>query len=1011
MIAPIRVRKIAMLVTLLSLVATGFYWWQLSKAGDQLRSETLAQAELRARQLNDSVAQQVAILIRYVDFAAQELGETYIDGKLSEFRKQVDEVEERFPEQSLLQIAVIDAQGYLAYSNLGMKERVYLGDREHFKAHLGSDKTQLFVSAPVLGRVSRQWSIQFTRPLLRHGRFAGVIVLSLSPEYLHKTLRELSLGREDSIAIFRQSGEYLARNVDNEIALGKAVGPRPFLGPDAPSGGLFKSKAYFDNVVRLFQWRRLSDAPVVVVLGLSETALLKPVDAIIHKNRWQAGIATALLWLLTLGAILLLQRLSSQQKLIVRHAQRLQATSNDLQESEKRLRTIFETEPECIKVVDRNGELVEMNQAGLAMLEAATLEEARQKKLIDYVAPEDQAAFLALHRRVMNGESAVLEFKITGLKGTLHHLETHATPMPDANGNISLLLGITRDVTASMHAKQQLRIAATAFESQEGMLVTDAVGAILRVNQAFTRITGYTADEVIGKNPRILNSGRHDAYFYKEMWERIKRTGEWEGEIWNRRKNGDVYPEHLTITAVKDAGGNVVNYVATLMDITASKASEEEIRNLAFFDPLTRLPNRRLLQDRLQQALASCGRSGKSGAILFIDLDNFKNLNDTLGHDIGDLLLEKVAIRLSSCVREGDTVARIGGDEFVVMLEDLSDNILDAAEQTESVGSKILASLNVPYQLGIHTYDNSPSIGATLFNDNHNSIDELLKQADIAMYQAKKAGRNTMRFFDPRMQQSLSARLALELELRKAIEKDQFQLYYQIQVDETHRPLGAEALLRWMHPEHGLMAPAEFIPMAEETGLIVPIGWWVLETACTQLKAWEKDPLTRNLVLSINVSAKQFHQPDFVDQVQAAVDHYGIDPALLKLELTESILLENVDTTIKRMSALKKTGVGFSLDDFGTGYSSLQYLKRLPLDQLKIDQSFMQEITSDSSDMAIVSTIIAMAQSMQMGVIAEGVETEEQRQLLLRKGCNHFQGYLFSKPVPVEQFEKLLHRG
>jgi diguanylate cyclase (GGDEF)-like protein/PAS domain S-box-containing protein len=652
-----------------------------------------------------------------------------------------------------------------------------------------------------------------------------------------------------------------------------------------------------------------------------------------------------------------------------------------------------------------------MNRAGLEMLEAASLEVAQQKSLIEYVNPEDRNAFMSLHRRVMMGESGVLEFRIIGLKGTLRYLETHATPMRDANGDISLLLGITRDITASIHTKQQLRIAATAFESQEGMIVTDVEGSILRVNQAFTRITGYAAADVIGKNPRILSSGHHDAYFYEEMWERIKRTGEWEGEIWNRRKNGEAYPEHLTITAVKDTNGYVVNYVATLMDITASKASEEEIKNLAFFDPLTHLPNRRLLQDRLQQALASCSRTGKCGAILFIDLDNFKNLNDTLGHDVGDLLLEQVAKRLTTCVREGDTVARLGGDEFVVMLEDLSKDILEAADQTESVGSKIITTLNMPYQLGIHAYDNSPSIGVTLFKDNRQSIDKLLKQADIAMYQAKKAGRNTMRFFDPRMQQSLSARLALELELRQAVVKQQFVLYYQIQIDAAHHPLGAEALIRWMHPERGLMLPAEFIAMAEETGLIIPIGWWVLETACTQLKAWEKEPLTRNLVLSINVSARQFHQPDFTEQVQAAVEHYDINPSLLKLELTESILLENVDATISTMSVLRKIGVGFSLDDFGTGYSSLQYLKRLPLDQLKIDQSFMRDITTDSNDMTIVSTIIAMAQSMKLDVIAEGVETEEQRQLLLSKGCNQFQGYLFSKPVPIEQFEEMLHRA
>ncbi len=1012
MIAPLRVRRIALLVILLCLVATGLYWWQLFKAGDQLRTETVKQAELRAQQLNDAMADRVAILIRYVDFAALELAEDYSPRKLDEFDNEVHKIKQRFPPESLLQLAVIDAKGYLAYSNLGMKERVFLGDREHFKAHLGTGKDLLFVSAPVLGRVSKQWSIQFSRPIRRNGHFEGVLVISLSSEYLHKTLEALSLGADDSIAILRQSGEYLARNINNETALGKKVGAdRPFLGPDAAPTGLLKSQATFDGIVRIYQWRRLNDAPIIVVLGLSQATLLKPVDLIILNNQWQAIIATTLLWLLTLSAILLLQRLSTQQRLIVQHSEQLQAAGEQLHESERRLRTIFETEPECIKVVDKKGNLVEMNGAGLAMLEATSLEEAQQKSLVEYVDPTDRDAFIALHHRVMNGESGVLEFKVTGLKGTSRHLETHATPMRDANGDISSLLGITRDITASIHAKQQQRIAATAFESQEGMMVTDTEGSILRVNQAFTRITGYGANEVIGKNPRILSSGHHDAYFYQEMWERIKRTGEWEGEIWNRRKNGEAYPEHLTITAVKDADGRVMNYVATLMDITASKASEEEIKNLAFFDPLTRLPNRRLLQDRLQQALASCSRTGKSGAILFIDLDNFKNLNDTLGHDVGDLLLEQVAKRLTTCVREGDTVARLGGDEFVVMLEDLGENILEAADQTESVGGKIIATLNETYQLGVHAYDNSPSIGATLFNNNHQSIDELLKQADIAMYQAKKAGRNTMRFFDPRMQQSLSARLALELELRKAIEKHQFLLYYQIQVDATHRPLGAEALIRWMHPEHGLMTPATFIPMAEETGLIIPIGWWVLETACAQLKTWEKEPLTRDLVLSINVSARQFHQPDFADQVQAAVEHYKINPSRLKLELTESILLENIDITISTMTTLREIGVGFSLDDFGTGYSSLQYLKRLPLDQLKIDQSFMRDITTDNNDVAIVNTIIAMAQNMRLAVIAEGVETEEQRRLLLDGGCNQFQGYLFSKPIPIDQFEELLHRA
>ncbi len=584
------------------------------------------------------------------------------------------------------------------------------------------------------------------------------------------------------------------------------------------------------------------------------------------------------------------------------------------------------------------------------------------------------------------------------------------TTAPSLSGDGSITGGIAsvEDISARRQSDDELRIAAIAFESQEGMLITDAHGAILRVNSAFTRITGYTAEEIIGRNPNLLSSGRQTADFYAAMWERILSTGTWEGEIWNRRKNGEIYPEYLAITAVKNTHGIITNYVSTFNDITASRAAADEINNLAFFDPLTGLPNRRLLMDRLNQALASSARNDRQGALLFIDLDNFKTLNDTLGHDIGDLLLQKAAHRLTACVREGDTVARLGGDEFVVMLEDMNAQTQNTAAQTETVGEKILAALNLPYQLGTHEYRNSASIGATLFKGHQKSMDELMKQADIAMYQSKKAGRNTLRFFDPKMQDNINLRVALEDQLRKALEHQQFQLYYQVQMDSSRRPVGAEALIRWIHPEHGMVSPAEFIPLAEETGIILPIGKWVLETACAQLKSWQLNAQTRNLVLAVNVSARQFRQADFVAQVQAVVQQQGIDPTLLKLELTESLLLENIEDTIVTMNTLKEFGVQFSLDDFGTGYSSLQYLKRLPLDQLKIDQSFIIDLTTDSSDKAIVRTIISMAHSLGLNVIAEGVETEEQLRLLLDKNCTHNQGYLFSRPIPIEQFEAML---
>ena len=565
--------------------------------------------------------------------------------------------------------------------------------------------------------------------------------------------------------------------------------------------------------------------------------------------------------------------------------------------------------------------------------------------------------------------------------------------------------------TRALNLAQELRLAAAAFETQEGIMITDTNGVILRVNQAFTETTGYSAEDAVGQTPRLLKSGRHNADFYRAMWESINRTGTWQGEIWDRRKNGEVYPKWLAITAVKGDDGVATHYVGVHTDITERKAAEEEIRSLAFYDPLTRLPNRRLLIDWLKHALAASARSCGSGALLFIDLDNFKTLNDTLGHDIGDLLLQQVAQRLKSCVRGGDTVARLGGDEFVVILEDLSEHALDAAAQTEAIGEKILAALNQTYQLASQEYRGGTSIGATLFNGHQQTIEELLKQADIAMYQAKKSGRNTLRFFDPQMQASIAAHASLENELRKALENRQFHLYYQIQVDSSHRPLGAEALIRWIHPERGLVTPTQFIPLAEETGLILPIGQWVMETACAQLKLWQQEALTRDLVLAVNVSARQFRQADFVSQVRATVQRHSINPMMLKLEMTESLLLENIEDTIVSMNALNEIGVQFSLDDFGTGYSSLQYIRRLPLDQLKIDQSFVRDISANINDEMIVHTIIAMAHSLNLDVIAEGVETEEQRLLLLANGCTQYQGYLFGRPVPIEQFEALLRNG
>lgn len=603
------------------------------------------------------------------------------------------------------------------------------------------------------------------------------------------------------------------------------------------------------------------------------------------------------------------------------------------------------------------------------------------------------------------------EYRLKNKNGEWRYFQDQAKIFNDANGQPLYQQGMLIDITDRKLTENELKIAATAFESKDGMFITDAQRQILRVNSAFIKITGYTLDEVTG-NADVLFSPHHQGmHGMAGIWNTVERTGTWDGEILGHRKGGDNYAARLIVSTVKNSDGITTNYVASVTDISASKAASEEIRNLAFFDPLTKLPNRRLLIDRLKQALISSTRNENKGALLFLDLDHFKTLNDTLGHDVGDLLLTQVAERLSHCVRGTDTIARIGGDEFIVLLEDLGADDLQAATEVELISNKILDAISQQYQLDLHSYRITASIGSVVFDGQHTSFDELLKQAEIAMYRAKESGRCALCFFDPKMQESINIRAELENELRLAVEQKQFELHFQSQVNNTGHIIGAEALIRWQHPERGLISPFDFIPLAEETGIILPIGHWVINAACAQLKSWQRGPYTRELSLSVNVSAKQCHQADFVDQVEHLIKLHDIDPAFLKLELTESTLLEDVEGIVAKMVTLRKVGVRFELDDFGTGYSSLQYLKQLPLNQLKIDKSFVSDIANKSPDQTLVCAIIAMAHSLNLSLIAEGVETEDQFQFLKKNGCDHYQGYLFSKPVPVNSFEKLLKSG
>ncbi|MEQ1559796.1 MAG: EAL domain-containing protein [Methyloglobulus sp.] len=585
-------------------------------------------------------------------------------------------------------------------------------------------------------------------------------------------------------------------------------------------------------------------------------------------------------------------------------------------------------------------------------------------------------------------------------------IEMTCAPSRDVTETIVGGIAIVRDITKSKQAEEMLRINAIAFETQLAMIVTKPNFVILRVNRAFTRLTGYSAQEVIGKTPDILNSGRHDKAFFRFVWKNLKKSGSWQGEVWNQRKNGMIDAEWVAISAVTTPDGRITHYVGTFSDITENKDAMAEIHRLAYYDPLTHLPNRRLLQDRLGQELSASIRNGLHGAILFLDLDNFKALNDTRGHNAGDKLLVEVARRLRSEVRDCDVVGRLGGDEFVVLLEDLSAEADEAAMQAKGVGEKLLDALARPYDFDGYEFHCSTSIGIRLFRD-HEAAEELLRHADLAMYQAKTAGRNMLRFFDPAMQTMVTARVEMEKDLRRALEQNQFMLYFQPQVSRDRHVVGAEVLLCWRHPERGFVLPNEFIPLAEKTSLILPIGQWVLETACAQLKVWQAHSQAKHLQLAVNVSARQFRHPDFVVQVRETISSNGIKADLLKLELTESLVLDNISDTLHKMHELRKIGVRFSLDDFGTGYSSFSYLTRLPFDQLKIDRSFVSNIGVKTRDAIIVQTIIGMASNLGIEVIAEGVETEAQYAFLEQHGCPAYQGYLFSRPVQIEKFEQL----
>lgn len=692
---------------------------------------------------------------------------------------------------------------------------------------------------------------------------------------------------------------------------------------------------------------------------------------------------------------------------ILKDAEQRRREQQALRESESRLRAITSALPDLMFVMDEDGRYLEVVASNPDLLYAAD-GQVVGKTVTELFEPEQAEAFLGFIRRALSsqtGSSLIYQLDTQGGRRTFESL-ARAMEVPFAHRRAVVIL--TRDITQRVKNETELRIAAVAFETVQGMLVTDEHNRILRVNQAFTDITGYTPEEVIGHTPAIFSSGQHGPEFYRQMWQSITQRGHWQGEIYNKRKSGHLYPQWLSISAVRDGEGRISHYVASISDITQRKKDAEQINHLAFYDALTGLPNRRLLAERIGQVQAAGHRGGTLGALIFIDLDNFKDINDLWGLPVGDQLLQQAAQRLNKAVRETDTVARLGGDEFVVLLGELSSEPGQAATRLEHLAHKLLSVLEQPYVHESHILRGSASMGLVTLADHSLSADELLQQAELAMYEAKSAGKGKIRFFDPEMQEAVAERLRLEEDIIRGMEAREFCVYFQPQVDHDKGIIGAEALVRWRHPQRGVLAPGAFIRVADEAGLMNRIDSIVLQRACEQIASWSRLPAFADFTVSINVSAAQLYQPGFIDDVLEVIKLTGADPARIKLELTESMLLNDMPKAIERMRILKCHGIRFAIDDFGTGYSSLHYLQQLPLDQLKIDQSFVRVLPEDENSLSIIQAITAMARSLKLEVIAEGVENQAQRALLHANGCSLYQGYLFSRPEPAAVIERMM---
>jgi diguanylate cyclase (GGDEF)-like protein/PAS domain S-box-containing protein len=902
-----------------------------------------------------------------------------------------------FPE--LAGVRVFDKAGELLYANNRNQliERAHIEDRDFFQYLRDTPDAPFTFSHVFHIRSTGNQGFAVAYPIRgpQH-EFLGITLALVNLDYFQNLLDQIDIGRNGLISI-RRADDYslvlrrppipseinVALKESNPVRMAIASGQRK---------ATLVFAAQTDGKERIFSLYRLEHHPFHVQVAMSMDDVLAG---------WFQHIKQIAI------AVLLLAVVFASLSLKLYHAYRREAQMVEgLSTNARRFRALFHEAPVGY-ALNRlsDGRFVEINLA-FAELTGYGREELNQLSYWD-LTPRKFAAeeTLRLENLRTSGRYGPYEKEYIRKDGQLIDVRLTGSLYEGDDGE-KLILSVVEDISDRKHAEDQLRLMASAFKhSGEAILISDHDNRIVAVNPAFTQLTGYPEEDVLGQNPRILASGRTTRDEYDDMW-RLLNAGEvWHGEVWDRRKDGSTYPKWLTISSLRDDHGTISHYIGSFTDITERKATEDKIRHLAHHDTLTGLTNRFHLQGRLEQALAKARRDGNQLAVVFLDLDRFKMVNDTLGHQVGDQLLIAVAHRLRASVRASDIVARLGGDEFVVVITDVE------AQLAHQLSEKILRSLAHSYHVGEHVLHSTPSLGIAMFPDDGETVEVLMRNADTAMYHAKTAGRNNVRFFTAAMNEEASARLELENSLRDAVEHGEFELHYQPQIAlPDSRIVGVEALVRWRHPEHGLVSPLTFIALAEETGLIVPLGEWVLNQALRQLAAWRATGID-NLRMAVNLSARQLRSPTFASSVAEALEIAGVSPEWLELEITESAAMEDPRANIELLGNLQRMGIDLVIDDFGTGYSSLSYLKLLPIQRLKLDRSFVMDIEHDPNDAAICTATIALAHSLGLGVVAEGVETAEQRDYLARLKCDVLQGYYYSRPLPATEIEPLLRQG